>query len=73
MLGLGVTGSPTTNGSGEYVIAFSTEATRAAELFAIQREIQRQKVEAARERAAAEREYLPIRPPVSEEVFDEQT
>ena len=30
MLGLGVTGSPTTNGSGEYVIAFSTERKPAA-------------------------------------------
>lgn len=33
MLGLGVTGSPTTNGSGEYVIAFST-ARGAGELLA---------------------------------------
>lgn len=30
MLGLGVTGSPTTHGSGEYVIAFSTHRGRAA-------------------------------------------
>jgi D-aminopeptidase len=30
MLGLGVTGSPTTHGSGEYVIAFSTKPATAA-------------------------------------------
>lgn len=43
----------------QYAIAFSTEATRAAELLKVQRQIQLQKVDAARERAQAERAFLP--------------